>query len=104
MVHLFPITTSIFFIILVFSQLQFKLEDTAPQSTTIASTVAANQSPSNGTMQDPLKTVNPSAAPRRQITTENVPNDNDAPKESTPITPNRSDDDKGKFGCALSVH
>lgn len=67
-----------------------KLDELTPSSTSGNSQQQPPTSPTNGTTQDPLKTTNLSA-PRRQNSTDNVP----AEKES-PVTPNRSDDDKGE--------
>lgn len=69
-----------------FGKFQFKLEDSSTSSNSQPPT-----SPSNGTTQDPFKTTNVSSSTRRQNSTENVPADKEA------VTPNRSDDDKGKM-------
>lgn len=69
--------------------LQFKLED-FKESTSGSSQQPT--SPTNGTTQDPLKTTNVTAAPRRFNSTESSSAEKDAP-----VTPNRSDDDKGEL-------
>lgn len=79
--------------------LQFKLEDSSSLSPATASSAAsattttAPTSPSNGVTQDPLKTTNVSSVQRRQNSSENVPN---SESKESPVTPNRSDDDKGR--------
>lgn len=70
--------------------MQFKLEET---SATSSATTNQPTSPTNGVVQDPLKTTNISSVHRKQNnSSENVPS-NDV-KEAA-ATPNRSDDDKG---------
>lgn len=76
------------------SSFQFKLEESTPSTESGNSQSQKPTSPTNGTTQDPLKATVISSVPRRQNSSDSAP----AEKES-PVTPNRSDDDKGELDC-----